>query len=251
MSDSRGLDEGGYHRLSVAIIRQYARMHGYRFFFVRTPCLRKHPKLLDIPAPSTRRHGSCGFAPVGGDCNEAMSGSWDARKHGIETLAHCAARAKTCRYGNFASYSEKLKVCAWHTTCLLGRLKQEFGFQTEAIRERGHRRFDVEVYSACSHHTHGSRAPPWCKLPAINQTLMLHSSSSATANPTCQHVVFLDSDVYVAHLNRSLSALLDCAPHTLSVFKDAPWSEHETSSVMVWRNSGKHQRRARLLLDAW
>ena len=43
MSDSRPLDQYGYHQLAYRINAEYARRHGYRIRFVHTPCMANIP----------------------------------------------------------------------------------------------------------------------------------------------------------------------------------------------------------------
>ena len=50
MSDSRSLDIDDYHKLAYTINSHYAKLHGYMFRFVHTPCLQNaNPTASDIP----------------------------------------------------------------------------------------------------------------------------------------------------------------------------------------------------------
>ena len=264
MSDSRSIGEAGYHGIAAVINSQFAQTHGYRFFYLHQPCIAAPA----APTPASKAsapgdgQGACGITSFGGDCNEATSGAWRARQRGIRTLEHCAAAAEGCKYANYVSFSAQFDDCSWFSTCDLPHLIGGAAFVTRILRTTT-ALADPKLCSACTHPTLGGRAAPWCKLLTINQTLMLNrrgeggrghegrGGARAARRPSCERVVYLDSDVYVLHPNRSLGALLDCADATLSVFKNAPYDGRELSAVMVWRNGGVHAQRSRELLSEW
>ena len=60
------------------------------------------------PAPpkiGTTASGTCGGTQYSNDCNSQSSGAFNTTVSGIATLAQCVSKVKTCKNGNFASFS--------------------------------------------------------------------------------------------------------------------------------------------------
>ena len=49
--------------------------------------------------------GTCGNTQYSNDCNSQSSGAFNTTASEIATLAQCVAKVKTCKNGNFASFS--------------------------------------------------------------------------------------------------------------------------------------------------
>jgi hypothetical protein len=90
---------------------------------------------------------------------------------------------------------------------------------------------------ACVHAQYGGRAPPWCKLLAINETMHHYSDQF-------DRIVYLDSDAFVNRLDHPLKETY--FSKALNMFWNHPyWGV--CSGIQFWQNT----RDGREMIDAW
>ena len=118
---------------------------------------------------------------------------------------------------------------------------------------------------SCAHERLGARASPWCKILAMHDTLSRGSSADGGATERgagsfiYSYVVWIDSDILIHDLSRSVPHLLSAFSHpTKRAFRtpayawfatDWPWQPTDVNTAFFILSNSSHA--LQLLADAW
>ena len=148
------------------------------------------------------REGFCGVTNEGveGDCSRSGdAGSWNTRKHRVNSFEQCAARCVGCRRCAYVTYSPDNEDCSWYSSrrCSLARLGREPAFRSVRVRRAG----EVLPIASATHAsfsralqvTHACASPQ----PRMPRTMPRTRTGSPSSHLTPRASRYIHSSVYV------------------------------------------------------
>jgi hypothetical protein len=107
-----------------------------------------------------------------------------------------------------------------HTPCLTEIADDgEYGFELA-----------TKKCMACIHPRYGGRAPPWCKILAISETMHRYKDAGI------DQIIYIDSDAFVNKLNETIHNKKGYFKKTLNMFRQVGETIH-CSGIQLWKNT--------------